>query len=172
MKIIYDIPMSFRNIIISLFLVLFVLPNLTHAENVQFLNLIDGDSILVVYQDHSQQVRLIGIDAPEWGQEYGSKAKAHAMGFCFGQSLRLEFDKERKDRYGRLLAYVYSGDKMLNEELVRAGLAIVIKVKPNTRYYARLKKVEGKARIERRGFWLRGGLEMTPGQWRKKHGKQ
>ena len=164
--------MSFRNIIISLFLVLFVLPNLTHAENVQFLNLIDGDSILVVYQEHSQQVRLIGIDAPEWDQEYGSKAKAHAMGFCFGQSLRLEFDKERKDRYGRLLAYVYSGDKMLNEELVRAGLAIVIKVKPNTRYYARLKKIEGKARIERRGFWLRGGLEMTPGQWRKKNGKQ
>ena len=113
-----------------------------------------------------------GIDAPEWGQEYGTQAKTHVMSFCFGQSLRLEFDKERKDRYGRLLAYVYCGDKMLNEEMVRAGLALVIKVKPNTKHYARLKKVEATAHAERRGFWLRGGLEVTPGQWRKRYGKK
>ena len=71
-----------------------------------------------------------------------------------------------------LFRSVYCDDKMLNEEMVRAGLAIAIKVRPNTKHYARLKKSEVKARAERRGFWLRGGLEMTPGQWRKKYGKK
>ena len=163
--------MSFRNTLFSLLFILLAVPSLAHAENVRFLRLIDGDSILVEYHGYSQEVRLIGIDAPEWGQEYGTQAKAHAMNFCFGYSLRLEFDKDRKDRYGRLLAYVYCGDKMLNAEMVRAGLAIAVKIKPNVKYSARLKKIEDKARAERRGFWLRGGLKMTPSQWRKKSGK-
>jgi len=170
-KILYEVRMSFRNIIFgfSLLVVLFALPALSGAQNARFLNLIDGDSMLVEYGGYSQEVRLIGIDAPEWGQEYGTQARAHAMNFCFGQGLRLEFDKEKKDRYGRILAYVYCGDRMLNEEMVRAGMAIVIKIKPNTKYYDRLKNAETKARAERRGFWLRGGLKETPGEWRKRN---
>ncbi len=165
--------MTFRNtlFVIVLLFCLLVLPGSASAEVAKFLTVIDGDSMLVLYKGHSMEVRLIGIDAPEWGQEYGTMAKAHAMNFCYGHRLNLEFDKERRDRYGRSLAYVYCGDRMLNEEMVRAGLAIVVRIKPNTRYYLRLKKIEEMARDKRRGFWLRGGLKMTPSQWRKKHGK-
>lgn len=164
--------MSYRNFLFLWFLFLTLLSvGHAQAQDARFLNLIDGDSMLVEYGGRAQEVRLIGIDAPEWGQEYGTQAKAHAVNFCYGQKLRLEFDKEKRDRYGRVLAYVYCGNKMLNEEIVRAGLAIVIKIKPNVKYYDRLKQAEDRARKARRGFWLRGGLKETPAQWRKKHKK-
>jgi len=150
---------------------LLLMPLASYAQNVRFLNLIDGDSLRVESEGRAVEVRLIGIDAPEWGQEYSIQAKAHAMNFCYGKELRLEFDEGRKDRYGRTLAYVWCGDKMLNEEMVRAGMAIVVKVKPNERYYDRLKAVENAARRERCGFWLRGGLAQTPAEWRKSHKK-
>lgn len=166
--------MSLRNrlFILCLLFALFACPALSSAaQTARFLALIDGDSMLVEYKGRSREIRLIGIDAPEWGQEYGSQAKAYALKICYGHDLRLEFDKDRKDRYGRLLVYAYCGDIMLNEEMVRAGLAIAIKVKPNTKHYERLKRAEKQARDERLGFWLRGGLEQTPAQWRKAHKK-
>jgi micrococcal nuclease len=58
---------------------------------------------------------------------------------------------------------------MLNRELVRAGLALPIRIKPNTRHYTRLKEAEEEARRERRGFWNKGGLDVTPAQWRRAH---
>ncbi|QJB56205.1 thermonuclease family protein [Pseudodesulfovibrio sp. zrk46] len=142
------------------------------AEEALFLNLIDGDSMWVEYQGRSREVRLIGIDAPEWGQEYGTKAKSHALNFCYGKQLTLEFDKGRKDKYGRLLAYVYCGKRMLNEELVRAGLALAVRYEPNVKYQKRLERAEKEARAKRNGFWLRGGLKQTPYEWRKSHRKK
>jgi len=128
--------------------------------------------MLVEYKGRSQEVRLIGIDAPEWGQEYGTNAKSHALKFCYGKTLRLEFDRQKKDRYGRLLAYVYCGKDMLNEELTRAGLALVGKYKPNTKYHDRLLRAQKEAERKRNGFWMRGGLKQTPAQWRKTHKKK
>ncbi|MDC0335336.1 thermonuclease family protein [Pseudodesulfovibrio sp.] len=158
--------------ILSLLLALLVFPTPSSAETGRFLTTIDGDSLLVEYKGRSREVRLIGIDAPEWGQEYGTQAKSHAMSFCYGHKLRLEFDKEKTDRYGRMLAYVYCGNQMLNEEMVRAGLAIVIKVKPNTKHHDRLKRAEKDAQSRRKGIWLHGGLKETPAQWRERHGKK
>lgn len=157
---------------LALLFALILLPSQAPAaELVRFLSIIDGDSLLVKYKGRSQEVRLIGIDAPEWGQEYGTQAKSHVLNCCYGQDLRLEFDREKKDRYGRLLAYVYCGNKMLNKEMVRAGMAIAIKVKPNTKYYRQLKQIEKQAQAQRQGFWLHGGLKQTPAQWRKAHRK-
>ncbi|WP_319469520.1 thermonuclease family protein [uncultured Pseudodesulfovibrio sp.] len=163
--------MSIRNafLISTLLLVLCILPVSGYAESARFLTVIDGDSLLVEYQGRSREVRLIGVDCPEWGQEYGTEAKSHALTFCYGKQVRLEFDKSRKDRYGRMLAYVYCGDTMLNEEMVRAGLALAVKYKPNTKYHSRFKRAEKDARLKRRGFWLHGGLKQTPSQWRKRH---
>lgn len=165
--------MSIRNTLFSLCLILTIgaLPTISAAESVRFLTIIDGDSMLVESKGRTLEVRLIGIDAPEWGQEYGTQAKSHALSFCYGHGLRLEYDKERIDRYGRVLAYVYCGNRMLNEEMVRAGMAIAIKVNPNSKYYTRLKNAENQARAKHRGFWLRGGLKETPAQWRKKNKK-
>ena len=163
--------MSRRNLLFLACLLCLCLIRPAAAETVtaRFLSVIDGDSLLVEYGGDAWQVRLIGVDAPEFRQEYGIDAKVFSLKFCHDKTLRLEFDLERKDRYGRHLAYVYAGDAMLNEELVRAGLAIPIKVKPNTRYYRRFKAAEQEAIHGKKGFWLRGGLDMTPAQWRKKH---
>ena len=167
--------MSIRNKLFytALLLLILAIPATASAsEVVRFLTLIDGDSMLVEYQGRSQQVRLIGIDAPEWGQEYGTRAKSHAMRFCYGKTLKIEFDKKKKDRYGRLLAYVYCGDEMLNEELARAGLALVGKYKPNTKHHDRLIRAQKEAERKNAGFWLHGGLKQTPAQWRKTHKKK
>ena len=173
-KNLYDNAMRNHNLLLpyAFLILLFALP--THAqamEPARFLALIDGDSMLVEYRGRSQEVRLIGIDAPEWQQDYGTKAKSYALSFCYGKTLNLEFDTQRKDRYGRLLAYAYCGAQMLNEEIVRAGYAIVGEYKPNTKYHDRLLRAQKEAKTKRHGFWLRGGLKQTPAQWRRTHQK-
>lgn len=142
------------------------------AVEAEFLTVIDGDSLIVAYGGHSHRIRLIGIDCPEKGQEYSARAKTHALTFCYNKHLRLEFDKRKKDRYGRELAYVYCGDKMLNAELIREGLALAIKVKPNTQHYEQFKQLEAAAKEQKKGFWRYGGLEMTPAEWRQSHRKK
>ena len=160
-----------RNSLLPLWLLcLFLLwPGPASAQSVRFLSVIDGDSLLVEYQGDAMEIRLIGVDAPEFKQEYGNAAKVFTLRFCHRKVLQLEFDQGRKDRYGRYLAYVYAGQAMLNEELVRAGLAIPVKVRPNTRYDSRFKAAEKEAVDKKRGFWIRGGLELTPAEWRRAH---
>ncbi|SOB59076.1 Nuclease (SNase domain protein) (Modular protein) [Pseudodesulfovibrio profundus] len=139
------------------------------AETGRLHSVIDGDSLEVVIEGKVVEVRLIGIDAPEWGQEYGLAAKSFVLHFCLGKELKLEYDKDRRDRYRRSLAYVYVGGKMLNEAIVREGLALAFAYKPNTRHQARLFQAQADARDAEQGFWQQGGLELTPSQWRKKN---
>ena len=92
----------------------------------QVARVVDGDTLLLANQ---ARVRLQGIDAPEsvrpdhpvepWGRE----ASDFTRQFVEGGRVRLQFDRERRDQYGRFLAYVWVGPRMLNEELLRAGLA-------------------------------------------------
>lgn len=164
--------MALRNILF--FTGLFVLCLLASSpaqarEKAIFISIIDGDSMKVEIQGRTREVRLIGIDAPEWGQEYGTKAKTFALKFCHGRPLSLEYDVKQKDRFGRHLAYVYVGQKMLNEELVLNGLALSVKYNPNTRHQARLNQAQQVAQKSRQGFWLHGGLKKTPREWRKKY---
>ena len=87
---------------------------------------IDGDTLLLA---NRMRVRLIGSDTPEtvmpdhpvdpWGPE----AAEFTRQFVAGGQVRIQLDREQKDKYGRLLAYVWVGDQMLNEELIRHGLA-------------------------------------------------
>jgi micrococcal nuclease len=71
-----------------------------------------------------------------------------------GSVLEIEFDVERRDRYGRLLAYLYFPDgRMLNEEIVRAGYASVMTIPPNGKYKDRFLKAYREARESRVGLW-------------------
>lgn len=144
-----------------------LLVHTAQAQMVNFIKVIDGDSIIVEAAGRGLEVRLIGVDAPEYKQEFSRKAKEFTLGFCFRQRLRLEFDKEITDRYGRVLAYVYKGDTMLNEEIVKAGLAVTLPVKPNTKYRQLFDKAEAYAKKHKTGFWLQGGLKVTPSEWRR-----
>jgi micrococcal nuclease len=101
---------------------------------------IDGDTIVVQLDGTREHVRYIGIDTPEMDDERpeirrravaAKEANARLVG---GRRVRLELDVERRDRYGRLLAYVWVGDTLVNEALVRAGHAAPYTVPPNVKY--------------------------------------
>jgi micrococcal nuclease len=117
----------------------------------------DGDTILL---DGGQKVRLLGIDAPEMGHD-GQKSELMARaawkficGLLKKSRVRLEYDEEKKDRHGRLLAYVFleNGD-MVNAILVRKGLAHVMLKHPNLKYKELLLDCQRKAIKEKLGIW-------------------
>jgi micrococcal nuclease len=70
-----------------------------------------------------------------------------------GKRVRLELDVQSRDRYGRLLAYVWVQDTMVNAELLRLGVAQVMTVPPNVRHRDRFRALERAARDSRRGLW-------------------
>jgi micrococcal nuclease len=117
---------------------------------------IDGDTLQI---STGEKVRLIGVDTPETKdprkpvQPFGQEASAFTKQLVEGQEVRLEFDVQRQDKYGRTLAYVYVRDKMLNAELVRQGFAQVATYPPNVRYQERFRQLQREAREARRGLW-------------------
>ncbi len=119
----------------------------------------DGDTVHVTFHGHDERVRLIGIDTPEvpWygghGECFGVEAGLFARGRLSGRSVRLSFDTDRRDRYGRLLAYVYLNRELFNLTLVRLGYARADPVPPDTRLAAQFSRAEGEARAAGQGLW-------------------
>jgi micrococcal nuclease len=114
---------------------------------------VDGDTIEISPAvDGNHEVRLIGMDTPETKdpseevEPLGPEASAFATDSLTGRSVGLEFDVEREDQYGRLLAYVYLGGEMFNEALVEEGLAQAYPYEPNTRYEGRFAAAQEGAR--------------------------
>jgi len=116
----------------------------------------DGDTVLLA---DGRRVRYIGIDCPELdsandrNRRLASAARDLNVRLVGGKTVRLEYDVETKDRYGRTLAYVYVGDTFVNGALVRAGLARSKVYGDNTRYAGELDRLEEAARAEGRGLW-------------------
>lgn len=118
---------------------------------------IDGDTLLLA---DGARLRLIGIDTPELAFEdrpaepLAAEATAFTRRFLARGEVILRFDRERLDRYGRFLAYVWVEDKLLNEELVRAGLARArLGFHYSESMKRRFRKAEDEARRERKGVW-------------------
>jgi micrococcal nuclease len=119
---------------------------------------VDGDTIEVSPAVGGiPDVRLIGMDTPETysGTEpYGEEASAFTTQRLEGRQVALEFDVERIDPYGRVLAYVWLPDgKMFNEVLVREGYAQVATFPPNVKYTDRFLAAQRQARAEGAGLW-------------------
>jgi micrococcal nuclease len=119
---------------------------------------VDGDTVYVRYRGREFDVRLIGIDTPEVdpsiGVEcFGDEASRFTDRVLAGESVRLEFDVERYDRFDRVLAYVWFGGRLFNERLVAEGYAVVTTFPPNVRYEDRFLTAEEAARDEGRGLW-------------------
>jgi micrococcal nuclease len=113
----------------------------------------------VVGGERVEKVRYIGVNTPELhhprkGEEPGGR-EAHAVNrrLVEGRRVRLELDVQSHDRHGRLLAYVWAGETMVNAELVRLGYAQVMTVPPNVRHQALFLKLQREARDARRGLW-------------------
>jgi len=125
---------------------------------VPVVRVVDGDTIKVRYDGEEEYVRYIGIDTPESVKPgspvecFGPEAK-ELNERLVGDRVRLVFDRERRDRYGRLLAYVYSGPGMVNGALVRRGYATAYAVPPNDHRAGFFERLEERARATGRGLW-------------------
>ncbi|MGB9688782.1 thermonuclease family protein [Thermogutta sp.] len=122
-------------------------------------HVVDGDTLRLT---NGETVRLIGVDAPESVkphspvEPFGPEAADYLATLVrqAGNQVRLEFDGPRRDKYGRLLAYVWAKDKLLNEEIIRAGFGRVeIQYSYSQIMKERFLLVEAEARIARRGIW-------------------
>jgi micrococcal nuclease len=119
----------------------------------------DGDTIEVQTRGRTLDVRLLGVDTPETvhptvpDECFGDRASRFTHRQLDGRRIKLEFDEEREDRYGRTLAYVWLGKRLFNVTLVRRGFATVLIYQPNDRYATRLHRAEQVARQRGRGLW-------------------
>jgi micrococcal nuclease len=120
---------------------------------------VDGDTIEVRLDGEEEDVRYIGVDTPE-------TVKPGAPVQCFGPAasrfnhrlvehrrVRLLFGVERRDVYGRLLAYAHLGRRFVNAELVRRGLARTLTIPPNNRFAPLFARLERQAARVGRGLW-------------------
>lgn len=127
-------------------------------------SVIDGDTTRVWLDGKRESVRYIGIDTPEMNYDGGEPDCFASEASDFNRNLlsrndqlRLVFDEERRDRYGRLLAYVYTGPTLLQAELLKEGYATTLEIPPNTSRAEQFAKLESVARESGRGGWSRCG---------------
>ncbi|MFA5092625.1 MAG: thermonuclease family protein [Candidatus Omnitrophota bacterium] len=139
-------------------------------NNALIIRVVDGDTLVL---ENKEKVRLIGIDTPEMhesakldrdavrsGQskevirKLGRQSYQFTRGLVEGKRVRLEFDKERYDRYNRVLAYVYLLDgTFVNAKIIQDGFASVMRYPPNVLYADLFLKLYQEARENKRGLW-------------------
>ena len=160
--------------IISVVLSLFLTVNGYAQQTTTVTRIVDGDTLKVFYLEGEESIRLIGIDTPESRVNKKTKKDAKRSGQDIetiiamgkrateyveslvkpGGLITIEFDVQERDRYKRLLGYVYlSNGKMLNEEIVKAGYASVMTIPPNVKYKDRFLIAYQEARKDKRGLW-------------------
>ncbi len=139
-------------------------------EDILVIRAVDGDTLEL---QNKERVRLIGMDTPEVHeseklyrdarkthqdvrtiQDMGRKAWAFTRTLVEGKRVRLVFDVEKRDRYGRLLAYVYLPDGLfVNAEIVNQGYASLLTIPPNVAHADELRRLYQEARESKRGLW-------------------
>lgn len=161
------------------FLLLLLLLPLTFAFSGQqnylparVLSVADGDTIHVSLNGKNERVRMIGVNTPEIAhpelgikeQPYGQAAKNYTSKALQGRKVFLEFDVEKRDKYGRLLAYIWLEKpgstresevrkKMFNAILLQNGYAQVMTIPPNVKYVDLFVKLQREARNQGKGLW-------------------
>ncbi|MGB7293774.1 MAG: thermonuclease family protein [Thermodesulfobacteriota bacterium] len=145
-------------ILLLLILTFLFISDLSGDDVYRVKSVLDGDTI-VLEDMASTNVRYLGIDSPEVksldgpGDPLSDEARRINRNLVDGKKIRLEFDRERFDLYGRTLAYVFVDDIFVNEQILRSGLAKALLIKPNDRYAERLLRAEKVAKDLRRGIW-------------------
>ena len=135
---------------------------------------VDGDTLKIIYQGQEESVRLIGVDTPESKNNRKARKDAGrsgkdveqitAMGKDAARYMRtiakegdrvtIEFDVQKRDKYKRLLGYVYlENGRMLNEEIIKAGYANPMTIPPNVKYQHKFLKAYREARDAGRGLF-------------------
>ena len=123
------------------------------------LRTVDGDTVEARIGGETETVRYIGIDTPESVKPdapvecYALAASHFNERLVEGERVRLVFDREPRDVYGRLLAYVHLGERFVNAELLRRGYATTLTIAPNDRFASRFARIEQAAAKRGRGLW-------------------
>jgi micrococcal nuclease len=126
---------------------------------VKVTRVVDGDTVEATVDGQTEDIRYIGVDTPESVkpdtpvQCYALKASHFNEDLVEGKTVRLEYDAEQRDVYGRLLAYVYLGDEFVNAELVKRGYARTLTIPPNTDHAELFARLEREASADERGLW-------------------
>jgi micrococcal nuclease len=129
------------------------------AATAYVIRAVDGDTIEVRLDGRLEDVRYIGVDTPETVkpdtpvQCFGPRASKFNHRLVEHRTVRLTFGVERRDVYGRLLAYVHLGHRFVNALLVRRGLARSLTIPPNDRFAPLFKRLELGAARAGRGLW-------------------
>ncbi len=136
----------------------------------------DGDTVQL---SDGRKIRLLGINTPEIEhsnqaeQEGGELAKKWLTEALIGKKVRLEFDQEKRDKYQRYLAHIFTEqDLHLNRELVRLGFASVNVFPPNLKYVPELVEAEGEAEVSKLGIWAYSEYGVKSVQQLTKKNKQ
>lgn len=146
------------------FLLLLLLSACTSVHNspqLKVTEVIDGDTIIL---SDGRHVRYIGIDTPEvrirknnefvyLPQPFALEAKEFNRKLVEGKTIRLEFDVEKTDKYGRLLAYCFTDETFVNAKLLEEGYAVLYTYPPNVKYSETFVESQKKARQENKGLW-------------------
>lgn len=138
---------------------------LSDAHLYRVVKVVDGDTISVSRGAVTETVRLIGINTPETSDPrrpvecFGAEASEEARRILSGAYVELQSDptQDTRDRYGRMLAYVYRADGLfLNEYLIERGFAYEYTYAAPYQFQARFKELEARARAQERGLWAPG----------------
>jgi len=132
---------------------------LPDGPNAVVRRVVDGDTLVITNGD---RIRLIGIDSPESVRPnapvecFGPQASARIKQLLpAGEGIRLEYDRERGDRFGRTLAYVFrrSDGLFINAAQIDGGYATTLSISPNTLYADRFTDLQKQAKSDKRGLW-------------------
>lgn len=134
-------------------------------------HVVDGDTVDLLFGSQSERARLLGIDTPETVkpntpvQCFGPEASARTRALLpVGTVVRVQRDAEARDRYGRLLVYVYraADGLFVNRSLVADGYARILSISPNTAHAPDLAAASAEAERSRRGLWARCPVPRSP----------
>lgn len=156
--------MSSRLFITSIFLFVALLSIAKEVLTGRVIKVADGDTITILTEDLKQErIRLHGIDCPESSQDFGKRAKQFTSELCFGKTVKVvALDT---DRYGRTIGLVILPDRrILNKELLRAGLAWHYKQYDKSQEFADLETV---AKAKKAGLWVQSNA-VAPWEFRRK----
>lgn len=162
------IPLRLKTHALPLLLALALLPLAASArtEGATVAEVIDGDTVRLTDDRH---VRLIGINAPELGRDhapdepFAAPARERLRALAQGRAVKLVFEAEPRDHYGRWLAHVVLPDgRSAGEILLREGLASLVAIPPNVGELKRLQSAEAEGHAARRGIWAHSYTSPLP----------
>lgn len=133
-----------------------VTPDLKNKQLTKIIRIVDGDTIVI---EGGQKVRYIGVDTPELKHAnkklecFGLEAKEKNTELVLNKNVYMEKDVSEKDKFGRLLRYVWVDNVFVNDYLVRNGYAYIDTFPPDVKYAEQFRNAQKEARENKRGLW-------------------